>query len=444
MGDMTVDELKDKKLWFLWSAKPGRNGKVTKVPFAANGGATGTDDAHKGTWVSFDDAESARNQFRASGLGLKIPKGFFLLDIYYSNASDKEVATNKLVFDSKDTAYKSVYGAVATGEEVTYSIDTGDEVTAVKLVVKGVAKKTLSMKKAEGAEDGKQRWSVTTSYDRLGEYQYFFAVYNETAVVMYGDDDGFYGAGVAANLLNLLPYDQIVYQSGYKTPDWMKNAVIYQIFPDRFYNGDVTNDTITSDARGTVQYEYMNDWYILPENPEQITLHPDTYPTYAYKGDGNWSNEIYGGDLKGITKRIDYLKALGVTVIYLNPVFESISSHRYDTSDYKNIDPILGTLGDFEELVSVAEANNMHVVLDGVFNHVSDDSVYFDRYYEYLEDGTDTIGAYPYWAYVYDAMSEKKISKEEAENRQKNILRQSMELQTMTIQNGLMYFPIQL
>lgn len=88
MGDMTVDELKDKKLWFLWSAKPGRNGKVTKVPFAANGGATGTDDAHKGTWVPFDDAESARNQFQASGLGLKIPKGFFLLDIDHKDISD--------------------------------------------------------------------------------------------------------------------------------------------------------------------------------------------------------------------------------------------------------------------------------------------------------------------------------------------------------------------
>ena len=85
---MTEDELKDKNLWFLWSAKPGRNGKVTKVPFAANGGATGTDDAHKGTWVSFDDAESARNQFRASGLGLKIPKGFFLLDIDHKDISD--------------------------------------------------------------------------------------------------------------------------------------------------------------------------------------------------------------------------------------------------------------------------------------------------------------------------------------------------------------------
>ena len=88
MGDMTVDELKSKKLWFLWSAKPGKNGKVTKVPFAANGGATGTDDAHKGTWVSFDDAESARNQFQASGIGLKIPKGFFLLDIDHKDISD--------------------------------------------------------------------------------------------------------------------------------------------------------------------------------------------------------------------------------------------------------------------------------------------------------------------------------------------------------------------
>lgn len=88
MGDMTVDELKSKMLWFLWSAKPGRNGKVTKVPFAANGGATGTDDAHKGTWVSFDDAVSARNQFQASGLGLKITKGFFLLDIDHKDISD--------------------------------------------------------------------------------------------------------------------------------------------------------------------------------------------------------------------------------------------------------------------------------------------------------------------------------------------------------------------
>ena len=79
MGDMTVDELKNKKLWFLWSAKPAKNGKVTKIPFSANGGATGTDDAHKDTWVSFDEADTPRNKFRAYGNGMKIPKGYLLI-----------------------------------------------------------------------------------------------------------------------------------------------------------------------------------------------------------------------------------------------------------------------------------------------------------------------------------------------------------------------------
>lgn len=78
MGDITVEELKEKKMWFLWSAKPAKNGKVTKVSFSASGGATGTDDAHSGTWVSFDDADAARNKFQTSGIGMKIPKGFLL------------------------------------------------------------------------------------------------------------------------------------------------------------------------------------------------------------------------------------------------------------------------------------------------------------------------------------------------------------------------------
>ena len=87
MGDMTVEELKEKKMWFLWSAKPAKNGNVTKVPFSASGAATGTDDAHSGTWVAFDDADVARNKFRASG----IVKGFFLLDIDHRDISDSLV-----------------------------------------------------------------------------------------------------------------------------------------------------------------------------------------------------------------------------------------------------------------------------------------------------------------------------------------------------------------
>lgn len=339
-------------------------------------------------------------------------------ELFYCNASGAEVRTENISYDSRDLACKSVYGAVATGESVKFTITTGTDVTEAKLVMKGVDTRNIDMTKDGEAVNGKQQWSVTTKFDTIGENHYYFALLSGTYMTIYADDDGNYGKGMVTDLTNVKPYDLVVYKAGFETPDWMKNAVIYQIFPDRFYNGDTSNDFAQTSSRGEVDYEYISDWDTLPENPEQETEEKmDAYKaTGAYVGDGNWSNEIYGGDLKGITERIDYLKALGVNVIYLNPVFASISSHRYDTSDYNKIDPILGDLGDFEELTRVAEENGMHVVLDGVFNHVSDDSKYFDRYYKYLEAGTDKVGAYPYWAYVYDTMAEQNVSEDTAKD----------------------------
>lgn len=339
-------------------------------------------------------------------------------ELFYCNASGAEVRTENISYDSRDLACKSVYGAVATGESVTFTITTGTDVTEAKLVMKGVDTRNINMIKNGEAVNGKQQWSVTTEFNTIGENHYYFALLSGTYMTIYADDDGNYGKGMVTDLTNVKPYDLVVYKAGFETPDWMKNAVIYQIFPDRFYNGDTSNDFAQTSSRGEVDYEYISDWNTLPENPEQETEEKmDAYKaTGAYVGDGNWSNEIYGGDLKGITERIDYLKALGVNVIYLNPVFASISSHRYDTSDYNKIDPILGDLGDFEELTRVAEENGMHVVLDGVFNHVSDDSKYFDRYYKYLEAGTDKVGAYPYWAYVYDTMAEQNVSEDTAKD----------------------------
>ncbi len=332
-------------------------------------------------------------------------------DIYYNDSTKPEIDSSKVHFNSKETAYKSVYGAVCEGEKVTYSIDTGKDATNVKLVIKGTENKTVTLEKQE--KDEKATWSGDVTLNSYGRYKYFFVVYYGSYLKIYCDNDGYYGTGVLTDLTSLKAYDLTVYKKGYTTPDWMKNAVIYQIFPDRFYNGDTSNDDKQTTARGAIDYEFITNWYTLPENPEQETANKDTYPKNAFSGDGNWSNEIYGGDLAGITKRMDYLKALGVNVIYLNPVFSSISSHRYDTSDYSKIDPVLGTLGDFEELVDVAKKNDMHIVLDGVFNHVSDDSVYFDRYYKFV--GKDNkVGAYPYWAYVYDYMNENNVLKDEA------------------------------
>ncbi len=355
-------------------------------------------------------------------------------DVYYHDAEKWSLGEDGVKYDSKDSEYKSVFGAVATGEKVTFSLSADSKVTDATLVVSRNGAETYPMKKDGDAVGGVQKWSVTTSFDTIGEYEYFFVVYQDSAVKVYSDDDGYYGTGKLTDLTSILPYDLVVYKSGYKTPDWMKNAVIYQIFPDRFYNGDTSNDKAQTHARGAVDYEFMNNWYTLPENPEQEgfigqegkDITEESYKaTGAHWGDGEWSNEIYGGDLKGIIERIDYLKALGVNVIYLNPVFASISSHRYDTSDYGMIDPILGTEGDFAELVKVAKENDMHIVLDGVFNHVSDDSKYFDRYYRYLElekdekTRTGKIGAYPYWAYVYDYMADNKVEQAQAEEAAK-------------------------
>ena len=339
-----------------------------------------------------------------------------LTGIFYCNASDVPLDTDHIYYNSKDAAYKSVYGAVATGEEVTFRIDTGVDATSVTMVITGLNAASLTMTKDGEAKDGVQKWSVTTSFDKLSENSYYFAVSNGSAVKIYADDDGNYGEGTVTDLTNIKAYDLVVYQSGFETPDWMKNAVVYQIFPDRFFDGAECNNFAQLSARGAVDYEYITDWYTLPENPEQegLLTEEEYKATGAHYGDGQWSNEIYGGDLKGIIDRIDYLKALGVNVIYLNPVFSSISSHRYDACDYTKIDPILGTMGSFEELVKVAEENDMHIILDGVFNHVSDDSIYFDRYYKFL--GTsEKIGAYPYWAYVYDYMAEKEADQAAAE-----------------------------
>lgn len=346
-------------------------------------------------------------------------------EIAYNDASDKAVDTADIYYDSKSSVYKDPYGAVEKGKDVTFSIQTGEDAKEVSLVIKGKEKKTLKLSKTESKEAGKQMWSVKTSFDKIGEYHYFFVVSNGSSISVYSDDSKMdYGVGTSTDLLSAVPYDVIVYESGYKTPDWMKNAVIYQIFPDRFYDGDPSNNQAQKVARGALDYEYVSDWSMLPENPEQEALAKEDkthkYPKDAFSGDGAWGNEIYGGDVQGIIKRMDYLKALGVNVIYLNPVCASISNHRYDASDYTKLDPILGDMGDFSELSKAAKKNGMHIVLDGVFNHVADDSKYFDRYYKYLKKGTTKIGAYPYWAYVFDAMkADKSLTKAKAEAKAK-------------------------
>jgi neopullulanase len=151
--------------------------------------------------------------------------------------------------------------------------------------------------------------------------------------------------------------------SDFRTPEWVKHAVFYQIFPERFANGSTANDP-----------ENVQPWGTTPT--------PKNY---------------MGGDLHGIISRLDYLQDLGITALYLNPIFHALSNHKYDTYDYFRIDPHLGDMATFRELIDQAHRRGMRVILDGVFNHCGRG---FFAFVNVLENGGES--PYRNWFYIED------------------------------------------
>jgi len=176
------------------------------------------------------------------------------------------------------------------------------------------------------------------------------------------------GQGGCALRADWLPEWQLtVSKCAYKTPDWAKCGVIYQIFADRFCRVDGAEFK----KKGRL-HTYWND-----------------RPDIASVGGDYRADDFFGGNAKGIISKLDYLKSLGVTCIYLSPIFKSSSNHRYDTGDYLEIDELFGTEDEFKELVSTAKEKGIKIILDGVFNHTGADSKYFNRFGNY-----PTLGAY--------------------------------------------------
>jgi glycosidase len=197
----------------------------------------------------------------------------------------------------------------------------------------------------------------------------------------------YYGAEVGNNagVGKIFPnpptaFQLTVYDPGFKTPDWAKSAIMYQIFPDRFRRG--AKDRVT----GGIGYHHSagRDDMSLHERWDESPAYLPAVGSYRYM-----PLDLFGGDIPGITEALPYLKGFGVSLIYLNPIFEAYSNHRYNTADYLKIDPALGTEEDFEKLVEQAAGLGIKIILDGVFSHTGDDSVYFNKYGRY-----DGLGAY--------------------------------------------------
>lgn len=172
------------------------------------------------------------------------------------------------------------------------------------------------------------------------------------------------------------------YLAGYQAPEWAWRSFFYQIFPDRFRNGDPSNDVQTGE-------------YVYVKLPEQLTaqlssefLRSEEYTRFVNREVEHvpWDHPVdawgdvhahYGGDLQGITQAVPYLKELGITGLWLTPIFESPSNHRYDITDYRRIDPHLGGETAWDELVEQAGQAGIRIVLDGVFNHMGNENALF-------------------------------------------------------------------
>ena len=156
---------------------------------------------------------------------------------------------------------------------------------------------------------------------------------------------------------------------GFSVPDWAKGANLYFIFPDR-YNISSPEKLVPMPRR--IIHKNWNEPPILGPNENKI-----------------WNADFYGGDLIGIKEKIPYLKDLSIDIVYLSPICTSQSNHRYDTADYENVDPYLGSNDDLKDLCNELHKNGMKLILDAVFNHTGDDSKYFNRFGTY-----STVGAY--------------------------------------------------
>ena len=287
-------------------------------------------------------------------------------------------------FDPRDTRCKTPFGAAPCSTEVRFTL-FDDAFCGCELLVYrefAGAEDVCPLPPAEGGFSG--------AYTVPGEGElcwYVFRLTRWDGTLSYLGKNGLRPDRDGAERWQLTVYEDT------GTPDWFGRGVTYQIFPDRFRR------TGTPDVSGMVGRRWLHESW-------------DDQPVFRPDEDGQITNrDFFGGSLAGITEKLDYLQSLSVTTLYLNPIFEAASNHRYDTADYRAIDPLLGDEETFRTLCREAPKRGMRVMLDGVFNHTGSRSRYFNADGFYPELGAAQSQDSPYydwysfhpWPTDYDA-----------------------------------------
>ena len=277
-----------------------------------------------------------------------------------------------MIFNSRDHKYKSIYGALETGHECVFRLLVPNTVGTANCSAHMIIQKdgdhedtVLDFTRTEETvgndvfyelkykAGGPGVWWYCFDYEINGEKKYIYR--------------GKYGTGYTD--INESRWQLTIYEQKYPKQNNFKGGIMYQIFPDRFCFSGIKKNNVPQD-RKIVPWNASPEW--KPNEKGRVL-----------------NNDYLGGDLKGIESKLDYLADLGVDIIYLNPIFEAHSNHRYNTADYTKIDPLLGTEEDFISLCKEAHKRGIRIILDGVFSHTGDDSIYFNKYSRY-----DSLGAY--------------------------------------------------
>ena len=274
--------------------------------------------------------------------------------------------------------HKTPYGGTAVGIPTTFTfpLDASMGIKRVFIILRKDSKNIRIELPFSHHLNGEDFFKGSVTLSTYGIWHYRFeGEYSDGNLAFFGRD--YDGTAIRGDWLP--EWQLTVSKVECKTPDWSKRGVIYQIFPDRFNRGE---DRIFN-KRGRLH----SDWYDRPD--------------YAREGVDYRADDFYGGNIKGVIDKLDYLVSLGVSAIYFNPVFESSSNHRYDTGDYLKIDNLFGDEEQFEELITKAKEKGIGIILDGVFNHTGADSLYFNKFGNY-----PTLGAYqskesPYYNWFY-------------------------------------------
>ena len=289
------------------------------------------------------------------------------------------------IYDSQIETYKSIIGPIKKGCPIAIELHLPLSEKTEQILI-------------HGTKIGDQTYTFTGHIPKTGEKE-DYGIYHIEGVVLYeiGTYEYYFsyidGEGKEKFIRR---YDHNTYEGGIKEEDegvnWqtmvydpivqnkhLKGGIIYQIFPDRFFKGKIEENS-------------------LPRN--RVYRKWGEVPFY----DDDVGKDFFGGNFAGIVEKIPYLKKLGVTAIYCNPVCLSSSNHRYDATNYLAFDPVLGNEEDFKYMIKKLHENDIIFILDGVFNHVGSDSIYFDRYNEHYTNGAYSHPDSPYrdWFHFYE------------------------------------------